>query len=285
MSVPQVPQGQAATLVAYPPEHLRGTVTAATVRIGTPNVTMPDNGTAATVSSLDTTTDAAANRGDRTISVASATGATAGRKILIGDHEAELESISGTTLTLRLPLPLDVATGTVVKGLDLSIALDSTDTDQAGNALAIWTVGTEDWTQPFVVAYRSVAYGLDAVGLRIRYPVIERLIPGRDADLSDAIEGAWLTEVEPHLLANEMKPENVISWSAIDDWHAAAVVYRAALNAPRLSPEAVDTWATNLSSARNRALDSRRFWYSETDDISGDQPDNPVGRSRLSFEF
>ena len=284
MSTPQVPQGQAATLVAYPPEHLRGTVSAATVRIGTPNVSMPDTGTAATVSTLDTSTDAAASRGARTISVASATGATAGRKILIGDLESELESISGTTLTLRLPLPLDVASGTTVKGLDISIALDTTDTAQAGNALAIWTVGTEDWTQPFVVAYRSVAYGLDAVGLRIRYPVIDRL-SGRDADLSDSIEGAWLTELEPHLLANELKPENIISWAAIDDWHAAAVVYRTALNAPRLTQEAVDTWHTNLSTARSRALDSRRFWYSETDEISGDQPDNPVGRSRLSFEF
>ena len=224
--------------------------------------------------------------GSFAVKVDCATGATAGRKIDIDGLEAELESVDGTTLNLRLPLPHDVASGVAVVGLDLSASLSSAQTDEEGNAVALWrdaATGTE-WTQTFVIAHRAVAYQLTATDLRLRWPIVDRLAPDRDTDFRDAIEAAWLGEVQRHLLGHGLKPEEIRSWDQLNEWHAAAVVYRLVLNNPRMAPEECDKWAEVLASARTNALDSRRFWYLETEEL-GDQPDNPVGRSRLAFRF
>lgn len=281
-----VQQGETATLVGYPPSALRGAISAGTVRVGTPAVSLPDSGSAITVSSLDTTTSASATRGATSITATDATGATAGRIIGIGNLEAEIESVSGNTITLRLPLPQDVASGTAIKGHDLAISLSSAQTAEAGNAVALWhdtATGTE-WTQTFIVGHRAVAYQLDSAGLRLRYPIVDRLSSSRDADLTDVIEASWLGEVQRHLLGHGLQPEEIRSWDQLNEWHAAAAAFRLVLNNPRMAPEELDKWGEIVASARTNALDSRRFWYAETEEL-GEQPDDPIGRSRISFRF
>ncbi len=286
MTEPVLQQGTTATLVGYPPADLRGSVSSATVRVHTPAASLPDSATAATLSTFDTTTDAAASRGATSISVASATGATVGRLILVGsDLVAEVASISGTTIGLRLPLPVAIASGAAVKGLDISISLSTAQTDEVGNGFALWISdnGTE-WPQPFVISHRAVAWHLTSAELRKRYPIVDQLTMQRDADFADVIETAWTAGIEPQLLSAGLQPENIRSWSVLDEWHAAEVVYRLVLGSPRHSGDDVERRDTIRTNARANALDNRRFWYSETEEI-GTQPDNPVGLSRISFRM
>ena len=276
-------QGETATLVTYPTEAQRGTVSTATVRISTPTVSLPDTGEAATLSSLDTTATASADAGTRVINATSATGATPGRKVLLGKTLVmEIESVSANAITLTQGIPEDLATGFVIKGLDITIALDSTDTATVGNALALWTFDGIDVAQPFAVSHRAVSYQLDTITLFHLAPLAKRLLPSEDRDGHDAMAAVWESEVARHLLILSIKPEEIRSWDAINVWHANAVVHFLLTNSPRPDPDEVARWHSYMVSKRSSALDSRRFWSGDNAEV-GTQPDDPVNLSRISF--
>lgn len=276
-------QGEAATLVTYPPAAQRGTVATATVRVSTPAVSLPDTGEAATLSTLDTTASASADAGTRVINAVDATGATPGRKALFGETLVmEIESVDADVITLVQGIPEDLATGFVIKGLDITIALDSTDTATVGNALALWTFDGIDVPQPFAVSHRAVNYQLDTATLFHLAPFARRLLSSEDLDGHDAMAAAWELEVARHLLNLSIKPEEIRSWDAINTWHATAVVHFLLTNSPRPDPDEVARWHSYMVSKRSSALDSRRFWTGDNAEV-GTQPDDPVNLSRVSF--
>lgn len=241
------------------------------------------------MSSLDTTATAAADAGTRVINATSATGATAGRKVLLGATTVmEVESVSANAITLTQGIPEDLATGFVIKGLDITVALDATDTALVGNCLALWTFDGIyfpdglDVPQPFVVSHRAVAYQLDTATLFHLAPLARRLLSSEDLDGHDAMAAVWESEVARHLLLLDIKPEEIRSWDAINVWHAQAVVHFLLTNSPRTNPEEVERWHSYMVSKRSSALDSRRFWSGDNAEV-GTQPDMPVNLSRLSF--
>lgn len=280
----QIQRNEISTLIVYPPPSIRGNITSCEVRIGTPAVQMPDAWSSATLSSLSTTLSADATRGTKVVSVVSVSGAVEGRKILLGNsHVAEIESISGLNLTLANPIPEDLGSGAVVKGLDIAVSISAEQAADAGNALALWKSDNGDiWTQTFQITHRQVSYQLDINLLRKLAPLSLRLLPSTDKDAKDAIDAAWENEIKSFLLSKGMKPENIISWDEISPWHAAAVVYHLLVNLHGADEAQIARWFSTMAKQRANALDSRRLWYSEDDALST-QPDNPVGRSRLSF--
>lgn len=281
-------KGEIQTLVVYPPEDLRGDVSTATVRFMTSSVAMQDEGggVSGTVSAFDSTLTAEALEGATVVVVASAVGAVKDRRILIGASlVAEIESIDGLNVTLRLPLPENIASGTEVKGLDLSISLDATATAEAGNCLSEWEVdGGRKFLRPFFIVSREVAYVLDTATLFRLAPRARQLVGPEDADAADAIEAAWTSEVARVLKAEGLKPEMIYSWEEINSWHAAATVFHLSLNAARETPEDRDAWSIQMQTQRIGALGSRRIWYSENDGLAG-RPDNPVGFNRTTWSL
>lgn len=277
-------------LVTYPPRHLRGLVVTAECRVGTPSTTIPDSGAgdAADVSSLSTTVATAAKRGATTLELADATGAVVGRRILIGAQlEIVAKSISANTLTLQRPLVEDVASGAAVKGLEITHALTAAETSTLGHGTVIWEVTDpdekENWTQPILIAPRSTAFNLDPEMLRAMYPIVDRLALPHDFDFNDVLKTAWDGEVARYFFRHGLDPAYIVDWAVLDDWHAVACVYRLVLNLPNVDPETIDQWRGFLQVARDSALDDRRFWYSDTEEVqAGGGP--IVGASRRSFK-
>jgi len=275
-------------LVTYPPKELVGSLTSVTVRVATPSTELPDEGAgdAATLSTLDTTVAVAADVGDMSVTLTDATGAVADRKVLLGPSlQVEFESISGNVVTLKRPLPRALVVGDQCKGLDISHALTTSETETTGFGLAIWTDETtgKDWPQPFLISPRVVAYDLTAADLRKKYPIVDRMAIDHDADFADALDVAWTDEVASDLAERGMDASNIIDWVHLNAWHAAAVVYRLALNLPNIPPEERDHWFSRMRAERESALTSSRFWYSAADELST-SPSGPVpGAARLSF--
>ena len=80
------------------------------------------NPVAATISTIDTTTNTATARGGYQINIGAATGVSAGVKCWLQDDPEEVlvESIAGTVVALRRPLTKDHAAGATVEGTRMS---------------------------------------------------------------------------------------------------------------------------------------------------------------------
>lgn len=101
-------------------------------------------GTAASLSTVDTTLSSGAAAGAVSVSVAATTGMVPGDEFVIGTDEratdfALVESISGTTVTLRHPLLRAYANASVVRGTYISYAV----------AAAVLDVSERDWQARF----------------------------------------------------------------------------------------------------------------------------------------
>lgn len=263
----RVLRNSTATLVTYPPVHAQAS--AATARIRTPTFDLPDDGAAATVDSLSTTTSAAADEGETSISVASATWARGRRYALTtGDQRFPILSASDgaeTTLVLREPLPMPVASGAAIKGMQVSIALTEAQTAElSDHCLVEWTAtidGEEHvWVDDFAIVERSQSYTLDSIRLSQDSPFCQRMRGDSDADFSEMIDAAWRRYVELPLLAKGIKPHLILSRRELEPVHVAACEHFAAQASLDIDQATRDEKKEELNAALAMVLSSETLW-------------------------
>jgi len=134
-------QDTTGTLEFYPPE--KAVPSSATVTLRHPGGSELQASASATIDSVATTLAAAASRGDRLVSVASATGITRGDRYLVAtDGDAavlRVARVDGTDIYLSTPLEFDLDSGSAFSGYKLSYSLTTTHTDtRADNYVAAW---------------------------------------------------------------------------------------------------------------------------------------------------
>mgnify|MGYP000473178673 CR=1 FL=1 len=140
---------------------------------------------ACSVDAVSTTVAVAASVGDQSISVASATGISIGRRYLLtnagGESEsAEVKSIAGVVIGLRRPILNDQTTAATFAGTRVSIAVDSTWSAAVGN-LTEWEAGHSGYRLRWAYTVAGVArIGVSFADL-VRYSA-KNLATGIDVD-------------------------------------------------------------------------------------------------------
>ena len=242
------------TLTSYPRLAPNGLLllppTSVTVKVLTPSST-PNTYVAGTVDSLSTTTQGAHAEGDDHVTLAASVAIVAGRRYLIeidgGGRHLDVEALAGgTTNTLRTaePLPCAVGNGSPVRGWACSIALTAAETDQIGDALALFRAvisgQTYEWSESFRIVNRITSPRLNPTDLTHAYPILSSLRDTNDLDYEALIGAAWEHRVVPLLAAKGILDEDVISDEALVPLHAAAAVLHIVEPDPRFSTDFVN---------------------------------------------
>ncbi|MGB1373640.1 MAG: hypothetical protein ACPG6R_11000 [Aequoribacter sp.] len=259
-------------LLVYPPAEFDFAPSSATVRVQTPAQGMQssDDAEAMTVDSVSASTNAAASAGDTSLSFASDPTATVGRAYLLVDattgEKIHVECRkSGATFYLANPLPIDIASGSVLDGLAMTHALTTTETRDAGNGLAIVNAminGIEvEFFHQFLVVGRGTAYTLTGAKLVELYPDIVRHKPSNEGGWTEVIKAAWVKYVRPSLLTRGYRTERIVSWGDLEPWHAAACMWHAIGLNPASDPEDRDRVKDEMKMLAGNTLQSVNFWY------------------------
>lgn len=260
------------TLVTYPPRE-PSTVTA---EIYTPST--PSESISVTEDTVATTLSAAVSEGAFLIPVASATGIVAGRKYRAGDQTVEVESISGTDLTLKEPITGTVASGAEFVGLAFTVSLTTSHTSLEGFGKVRWTSDLDVWDQSFEIRTQTAdAYTLSAPALLARASIVQDLRDPDDTNFARAIEGGWI-RLRRDLLAQGIDLSLIRSWFELEDAHACATALNMVINSPRFDDDTREVWESEYLIAKQSALASREFWYDLDDDGSKDPGDKQVHR-------
>lgn len=245
-------RGTTQTLVGYPrlaPQRLLlQSPTSATVRLLTPAV-QSDTYAAATVDAVSTTTQGAHQEGDEVISLSASVALVANRRYLLepgnGRHLDVRALDGGTTSTLRLaePLPCNVPNGSALKGWACTVALTAAQTDQVGDALALFRAviggATYEWSESFRIVNRITSPRLTPTMLTHAYPILASLRDTNDIDYEETIQAAWEHRIVPALAAKGILDEDVISDEALIPWHASACVLHLVEPDPRFPADFV----------------------------------------------
>jgi hypothetical protein len=277
------------TVSAYPPMLGLGKITGVTHLLRTPSTDFQAAAEAASYDTVDTTLDAAASEGATSLSVASATGITAGRTYLLGlaadatDNLAvEVASVVGTTVNLKDPLPQAVASADLFFGWQVSHALLAAETEQEGEGQVKWiaTIGGETVTfdQQFRVVYAQVAYTLNGARLVSLMPITRSLQDPQDGTFQETIEAAWDAYLVPSIEKAGMKVQRITSWDRLEPWHATACVFHLMVNNPRTPEETLARWEQALVGARDDAIGSPDFWYDDTGEDETRDDEATTGR-------
>lgn len=265
-------QGSTDTVYGYPPVLGLGKISALNHQVRTPSTDLQGSWVAATYDTVDTTLSASASEGATSVTVTSATGVTVGRTYILGlgaeakrQLAVEVDSVSGTTVTLKDPLPCAVASADLFFGWQCSHQLTADETSQEGEGLVKWqaTIGSQtiEWDQQFRVVHSQVAYTLNAARLVSLFPMAHELQPPQDPDFRETIAAAWDAYLVPSIENAGMKVQRIHSWDRIEPWHATACVYHMLLNDRRTTAETLAMWGDKLVEARDKAISSPDFWY------------------------
>lgn len=241
------------TLISYPRLHpaavVLGQPSSATVLLQTPAV-QETTYSAAVADSLSTTTQGAHQEGDDHITLAGSVALVAGRRYLIAlanGRNIEVEALEGgTTNTLYTaePLPCDIANGSAVKGFAVTKALSAAQTDQVGDALALWRAtvnGTVyEWSESFRIVNKITSPRLTPTRLTHAYPLMSSMRDTNDIDYEAIIDAAWDHRVVPLLAARKILDEDVISDEALVPLHALACMLHIVEPNPRFPTDYVD---------------------------------------------
>jgi hypothetical protein len=277
----QIVQGQAATLVSYPPRLAKAS--AATARVSTPSLDMPAVGVAATVDSLSATTVQTALRGSTTLLLSAAASFVRGRQYVVIDAitgaRVVIESTAtGSTDTVKLasPLPIDIEGGSSVVGYACTFALTSGEVGtEIGRCVVAWeaTIDGEAiaWAQDARVVRRLVNHAITATDIEKWSPYAVQLKPNGDDDWTETIGAAWARYMLPALLAKGVQPERIVSWEVLTPWHIAAIEMHIATVTPEPDINVRAEKKAALVEARDLALQSMRFWVDSADDLSKPQ--------------
>jgi len=198
---------------------------------------------AASIDALSTTTQGAHQEGDESITLAGAVAIVAGRRYLITDatHGRVLtveatRTGTSTEMWLAEPLLADVANGSAVRGLEVSVALTAAQTSEPGPGYVLFRATVDgiltEWDEAFRVVRRITSIALTTTTLQHLYPVVRRLASSTDTTLEESIGAAWLAMVQPWLAATGILDEDVITDDVLIPVHAAAVVLHLARQWP-----------------------------------------------------
>jgi hypothetical protein len=240
------------TLVTYPrlaPQRLLlEAPTSATVKLLMPAV----QGTTydpATVDTLSATTLGAHQEGDDHVTLSASVALVANRRYLLepgnGRHLDVRALEGGTTNQLRTaePLPCTVRNGSALKGWAVTVALTAAQTDQVGDALALFRAvingSTYEWSESFRVVNRITSPRLNPTMLTHAYPILASLRDTNDIDYEETIQAAWEHRIVPALAAKGILDEDVISDEALIPWHATACVLHLIEPDPRFATDFV----------------------------------------------
>lgn len=277
----QIVQGQAATLVSYPPRLAKAS--SATARVSTPSKDLPTVGAAAVVDSLTATTIATAARGSTTLLLTAAVSLIRGRQYVVIDAitgaRVVIESTtagSSDVIKLASPLPIDIEGGSSVIGYACTFALTSGEVGTTiGRCVAVWeaTIDGEPiaWAQDARVVRRLVNHTLTASDIEKWSPYAVQLKPNGDDDWTETIGAAWARYMLPALLAKGVQPERIVSWEVLTPWHIAAIEMHIAMITPEPSADVRAEKKAALVEARDLALQSMRFWVDTSDDLTKPQ--------------
>jgi len=178
-----------------------GTTPLVAVTAGSGNVVVAAR-TPDTVDTVATTISAAAAMGARTLTVASATGITAGRRYRLGPatgeyaEDVKVRAIAGTTLTLSRPTGNPYPSGTPLVGTYAAVNVT------AAEASALWFDGVASWTwasmatTPIETACECVRSAIVRTATKERvaafYPQIYQVLAA-EADWEEVLEAAFDT--------------------------------------------------------------------------------------------
>jgi hypothetical protein len=277
----QVLRDQTGTLIAYPPASgALSDIATPLVRIQTPNVSMPLEGSedAATLDPVDTITSASAARGADSVSLTSVSNAPVpGRKYLIGKYTGDVDPVvctvvrlDGTTAYLQEPLPRAIESGELFAGFAITHQLNTTETDDEGDGLAIWsaTIGGQKytWHQAFKVVKQYVHPDLTADQLLAQYPQVERLSFAEDLSLKEAIDSAWENMIIPSLESRGLFWERIKTVKRLNPALALATIYHLQRADARFPLDVLEESRQQYLRALDVAFQSVDFWYDSADD-------------------
>jgi hypothetical protein len=229
-------------------------------------------------------TTAVAASGAQSLTVASATWVRGRRYIIetIDGHVLDVtsrQSSTGTTLYITEPLPIAVPTGSAVKGWAVLRALTADETEEPGNAEALWSavVGgvTYVWMQSFRIARRIPVSMLTPTTLTQTWSNIRALRARQDTDLEEVILAAWEHRILPLLAARQVSEEDVVSVDALEPLHAIACVLQLAMGNAAVTAEMFDRLEARWSQLVESTF-ARKDWFEapqdETPEIRPDAP-------------
>lgn len=273
MAEQQVRVDSTETLLWYGPATAQPT--AATVRVQTAAVALPDAGDTATIDTLSSATNAAASAGATSLAFAADPVATAGRQYLVVLATGQVIVVevidTGTTVTLAEPLPIDVPSGSTLTGFAVSHALTAAETDEIGRGIARWSITVAGIIHVVDQSFRIVRsqpqpYSLTATVLTARYPILHRYRPPTDEDFAESIEAAWEVLLMPDLLARGYEPHRINSWRTLEVAHAAAVYAHLVGTSGVASTELVEAAMAHYRGRFDAVVESSEFWYDSIDE-------------------
>jgi len=280
----QVLRDGTGTLIAYPPASgaLKNIATPK-VRIQTPNVSMPLEGSEdnATLDPVSTQVASSVSRGGTTVTLSSIFSVPVpGRKYLIGTYTGDIDPVvvtvvraAGSIMHLQEPLPRAVSAGESFAGYALTHQLTTTETDDEGDGLAIWsaTIGGEKytWHQAFKIVKQFVHPDLTADQLLAQYPQVERLSFAEDLTLSEAIGSAWENLIIPSLESRGLYWERIKTVRRLNPALALATIYHLQRADARFPLDVLEASRQEYLRAMDVAFQSVDFWYDAADDEDG----------------
>jgi hypothetical protein len=271
------------SLLSYPPVMDR--LFRARVRIQTPSHPMPATWTAAQLDSFTESLSVASREGETFLTVSSLATplATDGRLYYVFTASGERFSVKLTDiqsvgigsyrLHLADPLPMALPIGTNIGGYAVFYDFDATEVTNQGECIARWQVDIRVgadivqhvWDEPFLIVNAETNYTLNSASLVRTYPMVDRLRPPTDEDLTEIIKTGWTNYLRSDLEGKGIKANQIKSWERLEAAHAAACVYHLVLTDERQDAEYRETWRTNYAHQCDLMFASIRFWYSPTD--------------------
>jgi len=285
-------------LVSYPPVMDR--LFRARIRMQTPSTPMPEAWTGADTDTFTESLSAAASEGDDFVTVSSVSTPTAvagrqyyisapsGEKFSVKFTRAEAAGIGAFRLHLADPLPMPLPVGTAIGAYAVFYEMAASEVTSPGQAIARWQVDIRVgadiiqhvWDQPFLIVNAETNYTLNSANLVRMYPMVDRLRPPTDEDLTELIDVGWTNYLRADLEGKGIKANQIKSWERLEAAHAAACVYHLVLTDERQDAEYRETWRSNYAHQCDLMFASVRFWYSETDGtVPGKSDENFSGRS------
>tara|TARA_R110002051_G_scaffold79005_2_gene142679 strand:- start:1394 stop:2296 length:903 start_codon:yes stop_codon:yes gene_type:complete len=285
-------------LVSYPP--IMDRLNRARVRIQTPSHPMPSTWTNAIMDLFAESLSEDAREGATFVTVTALTLPLAtvgfsyyfltasGERFSVKVISIQSAGIGTYKIHLADPLPMALPEATTMGGYAVFYNLDPSEVTNQGECIARWQVdvrvGSDTvqhvWDDPFLIVNAETNYTLNSASLVRTYPMVDRLRPPTDEDLTEIIKTGWTNYLRSDLEGKGIKANQIKSWERLEAAHAAACVYHLVLTDERQDSEYRETWRTNYAHQCDLMFASIRFWYSPTDGSTPAKSDeNYSGRS------
>lgn len=278
----QLIQGQAGTLVSYPPELAQPTSCAA--RVAGPSLAAGLVAVAGVVDSVSGVVADVTPRGMSAIELAAPVAVVRGRRYLVVDSTTGARIVVESTETkttdivvLQSPLPVEVAAGALFLGYACTFPLTSSQVGiTLGRGGCTWEATIAGrvvaWAQDWRVARRAVAYSLTATDVDQMSSYAKGMKPAGDDDWTESLRTSWWLYVAPALAAKGVAVERIVSWEVLNPWHLAALEHHLATTIPEAEADIRAEKKAAMVEARDLALSSFRMWIDDSDTMTPADP-------------